>query len=128
MAHLQQAKHSALVQSPIEQMLPLFASLAPNSFKNMSATVPVYMVLELFEMARSKKACIIFDEIDAIDGALFDDGARGDNEVQRTMSNDVSESALMIPQLNSPTLRRRINTLLRLQYPRPHHLPLAQTE
>ena len=40
------------------------------------------MVRDLFEMARSKKACVIFfDEIDAVGGARFDDGAGGDNEV-----------------------------------------------
>ncbi|KAJ2610850.1 26S proteasome subunit P45 [Coemansia reversa NRRL 1564] len=44
------------------------------------------MIRDLFEMARTKKACIIFfDEIDAIGGARFDDGTGGDNEVQRTM-------------------------------------------
>ncbi|CAI9114795.1 OLC1v1015597C1 [Oldenlandia corymbosa var. corymbosa] len=38
------------------------------------------------DLARSKKACILFfDEVDAIGGARFDDGAGGDNEVQRTM-------------------------------------------
>eukprot|EP00457_Paulinella_chromatophora_P004107 gb/GEZN01004117.1/.p1 GENE.gb/GEZN01004117.1/~~gb/GEZN01004117.1/.p1 ORF type:complete len:508 (-),score=97.98 gb/GEZN01004117.1/:101-1624(-) len=50
------------------------------------------MVRELFQMARSKKACIVFfDEIDAIGGARHDDGAGGDNEVQRTMLQIVTE-------------------------------------
>lgn len=44
------------------------------------------MVRELFQMARSKKACILFiDEVDAIGGARGPDDASGDNEVQRTM-------------------------------------------
>ena len=33
---------------------------------------------------RTKKACLIFfDEIDAVGGARFDDGAGGDNEVKK---------------------------------------------
>lgn len=44
------------------------------------------MVRDLFQLARSKKACILFiDEIDAIGGARGGEGAHGDNEVQRTM-------------------------------------------
>eukprot|EP00465_Bigelowiella_longifila_P007287 CAMPEP_0185253416 /NCGR_PEP_ID=MMETSP1359-20130426/2173_1 /TAXON_ID=552665 /ORGANISM="Bigelowiella longifila, Strain CCMP242" /LENGTH=437 /DNA_ID=CAMNT_0027835789 /DNA_START=26 /DNA_END=1339 /DNA_ORIENTATION=- len=50
------------------------------------------MVRELFQMARTKKACIVFfDEVDAIGGARFDDGSGGDNEVQRTMLQIVTE-------------------------------------
>ena len=50
------------------------------------------MVRELFQMARSKKACLIFfDEVDAIGGARFDDGAGGDNEGQRTMLEIVNQ-------------------------------------
>jgi 26S proteasome regulatory subunit T1 len=39
------------------------------------------MVCKLFKMAHSMKACIIF----FMGWARFDDGAGGDNEVQRTM-------------------------------------------
>ncbi|GAB4819695.1 hypothetical protein N2152v2_006741 [Parachlorella kessleri] len=50
------------------------------------------MVRELFQMARSKKACIIFfDEVDAIGGARFDDNSGGDSEVQRTMLEIVNQ-------------------------------------
>ena len=41
------------------------------------------MVLNLESSFRTKKACLIFfDEIDAVGGARFDDGAGGDNEVK----------------------------------------------
>lgn len=51
------------------------------------------MVRELFALARSKKACIIFfDEVDAIGGARSGaDGENSDNEVQRTMLQIVTE-------------------------------------
>lgn len=51
------------------------------------------MVRELFTMARSKRACIIFfDEIDAIGGARSSSDENGsDNEVQRTMLQIVTE-------------------------------------
>jgi 26S proteasome regulatory subunit T1 len=50
------------------------------------------MVRELFQMAKQRKACIIFlDEVDAIGGTRFDDGAGGDNEVQRTMLEIVNQ-------------------------------------
>lgn len=50
------------------------------------------MVREIFQMARTKKACIIFfDEVDAIGGARFDDGSGGDHEVQRTMLEIVNQ-------------------------------------
>ncbi|GMI40126.1 hypothetical protein TrCOL_g12988 [Triparma columacea] len=51
------------------------------------------MVRELFSMARSKKACIVFfDEVDSIGGARGGGGDNGsDNEVQRTMLQIVTE-------------------------------------
>lgn len=51
------------------------------------------MVRELFTMARSKRACIVFfDEIDAIGGARSGGDENGnDNEVQRTMLQIVTE-------------------------------------
>jgi 26S proteasome regulatory subunit T1 len=50
------------------------------------------MVRELFTMARSKKACIIFfDEVDAIGGTRFDDSSGSDGEVQRTMLEIVNQ-------------------------------------
>merc|ERR1719453_687202 len=50
------------------------------------------MVREIFQMARTKKAAIIFiDEVDAVGGARFDDGEGGDNEVQRTMLEIVTQ-------------------------------------
>merc|ERR1719162_2438983 len=64
------------------------------------------MVRELFEMARTKKSCLIFfDEIDAIGGARFDDGAGGDNEVQRTMLK-------LVDQLDGFDARGNIKVLM----------------
>ncbi len=81
----ERVKPCALAQLRTEQTRPSFVSLDPSLSRNTSGE-GARMVRELFEMARSKKACIIFfDEVDAIGGARFDDGAGGDNEVQRTM-------------------------------------------
>lgn len=69
------------------------------------------MVRELFQMARTKKACIIFfDEIDAVGGARFDDGAGGDNEVQRTMLE-------LINQLDGFDARGNIKVLMATNRP-----------
>lgn len=72
------------------------------------------MVRELFEMARSKKACLIFfDEIDAIGGARFDDGAGGDNEVQRTMLELINQLDGFDPRGN---IKASWNTFTRILY------------
>mmetsp|Transcript_15751 Transcript_15751/g.17778 ORF Transcript_15751/g.17778 Transcript_15751/m.17778 type:complete len:437 (-) Transcript_15751:68-1378(-) len=50
------------------------------------------MVRELFQMAKTKKACIIFfDEVDAIGGSRTDGDGNNDNEVQRTMLEIVNQ-------------------------------------
>ncbi|CBK21168.2 uncharacterized protein [Blastocystis hominis] len=51
------------------------------------------IVRELFQLARSKKACIIFfDEVDSIGGTRFDgDGDSGDTDVQNTMLELVNQ-------------------------------------
>ena len=50
------------------------------------------MVRELFQLARSKKACIIFfDEVDAIGGARGESSDGADGEVQRTMLEIVNQ-------------------------------------
>eukprot|EP01061_Rhynchopus_euleeides_P019543 TRINITY_DN32111_c0_g2_i1.p1 TRINITY_DN32111_c0_g2~~TRINITY_DN32111_c0_g2_i1.p1 ORF type:complete len:437 (+),score=203.16 TRINITY_DN32111_c0_g2_i1:146-1456(+) len=50
------------------------------------------MVRELFQMARTKKAAIIFfDEVDAIGGARGEESGHSDTEVQRTMLEIVNQ-------------------------------------
>ena len=79
MQHLSELLVQNLFKSNLFILFPLFIF---NRYVGEGAR----MVRELFEMARTKKACIIFfDEVDAIGGARVDDGAGGDNEVQRTM-------------------------------------------
>lgn len=70
------------------------------------------MVRELFEMARSKKACIIFfDEIDAVGGArTASEGEGTDNEVQRTMLE-------LINQLDGFDARGNIKVLMATNRP-----------
>jgi len=50
------------------------------------------MVRELFQLARTKKACILFiDEVDAIGGTRGGDEGNSDSEVQRTMLEIVNQ-------------------------------------
>lgn len=67
------------------------------------------MVREIFEMARSKKAAIIFfDEVDAFGGTRFEDS--GENEVQRTMLE-------LINQLDGFDSRGNIKVLMATNRP-----------
>eukprot|EP01139_Manchomonas_bermudensis_P000484 Amastigsp_a480_245.p1 type:complete len:434 gc:universal Amastigsp_a480_245:45-1346(+) len=68
------------------------------------------MVRELFQMARTKKACIMFfDEVDAIGGARTDDAGAG-QEVQRTMLE-------LINQLDGFDARGNIKVLMATNRP-----------
>jgi len=69
------------------------------------------MVRELFELARTKKACIIFfDEIDAIGGTRFADEGTGESEVQRTLLE-------LITQLDGFDARGNIKVLMATNRP-----------
>lgn len=69
------------------------------------------MVRELFEMARTKKACLIFfDEIDAVGGARSDAGDGSEHEVQRTMLE-------LINQLDGFDARGNIKVLMATNRP-----------
>lgn len=66
------------------------------------------MIRELFQMARTKKACIIFfDEVDAVGGHR---GAEGDGEIQRTMLE-------MVNQMDGFDSRGNIKVLLATNRP-----------
>ncbi|KAG0440033.1 26S proteasome regulatory subunit 7 [Dictyocoela muelleri] len=67
------------------------------------------MVREIFDLARSKQACIIFfDEVDAFGGTRFEED--GDNEVQRTMLE-------LINQLDGFESRGNIKVLMATNRP-----------
>ena len=71
--------------------LPL---LNPQIFEKLGIDPPKGVLLhrELFQMARTKKASIIFfDEIDSIGGVRSDDSEHGDTEVQRTMLEIINQ-------------------------------------
>jgi len=66
-----------------------------------------------------RHASFFFDEIDAIGGARFDDGAGGDNEVQCTMLE-------LITQLDSFDPRGNIKVMFATSRPSTLNLPLLQ--
>ena len=69
------------------------------------------LVRELFQVARSRKACIIFfDEVDAIGGTRFGGGGGSDTEVQRTMLE-------LINQLDGFDARGNIKVLMATNRP-----------
>ena len=69
------------------------------------------LVREIFELARTKKACVIFfDEVDAIGGARSNSGANADSDVNRTMLE-------LIVQLDGFDARGNIRVLMATNRP-----------
>lgn len=76
------------------------------------------MVRELFQMARSKKACILFiDEVDAIGGSRGSESAHGDHEVQRTMLGELANDIEIVNQLDGFDARGNIKVLMATNRP-----------
>merc|ERR1719189_3319930 len=65
--------------------------LGRSWYRNTSEREPEWFVSCSKWPVLKKASIIFFDEIDAIGGARFDDGAGGDNEVQRTMLEIVNQ-------------------------------------
>ena len=75
--------------------------------RNRSPDVPKSVVAL---RGHTRRCIIFFDEVDAIGGARFDDGAGGDNEVQRTMLE-------MVNQLDGFDARGNIKVLMATNRP-----------
>uniref|UniRef100_A0A7S1VDN5 AAA+ ATPase domain-containing protein n=1 Tax=Sexangularia sp. CB-2014 TaxID=1486929 RepID=A0A7S1VDN5_9EUKA len=93
-----------------EAGVPFFFA-SGSSFDEMFVGVGAKRVRDLFEDAKKHAPCIVFiDEIDAVGGARHDDGAGGDNEVQRTMLE-------LINQLDGFDARGNIKVLMATNRP-----------
>ena len=69
---------------------PADIGLQSHSFRvrilcRLQSSCNAFPILKTHNLCFSQACLIFFDEIDAVGGARFDDGAGGDNEVQRTM-------------------------------------------
>ena len=78
---------SELVQKYVGEGARMVREIFQVRLKHKSGSLRI-----VIQMARTKKAAIIFiDEVDAIGGARHDDGQGGDNEVQRTMLEIITQ-------------------------------------